>query len=94
MVAIKAALATIRHNQTLDRHDIHFDGDTRYVKFQALWQSKRRFKNEFSIHEFFLELHAAIHDDGNKRFKFYPEVHDNEADINLLELWIAAPRSR
>ena len=64
------------------------------VKFQALWQSKRRFKNEFSIHEFFLELHAAIHDDGSKRFKFFPEIHDNEADINLLELWIAAPRSR
>ena len=94
MVATKAALATIRHNETFDRHDIHFDGDTRYVKFQALWQSKRRFKNDFSIQAFFLELQAAIRNDGSKLFKFYPEINDAEADINLLELWIAAPHSR
>ena len=94
MVAAKAALATIRHNETFDRHDIHFDGDTRYVKFQALWQSKRRFKNDFSIQAFFLELQAAIRNDGSKLFKFYPEINDAEADINLLEVWIAAPHSR
>ena len=85
----KSALAVVRHEVFPDVH-MFFDGNIRYIRFRQLWQSHRRFRNEYTLETFHQTLEAAIRRNGAEMFVFYlPESPPTDYD----QLWVAAPNS-
>ena len=88
----KAALAVIRHEQSFAAEDIYFQNQTRFVKFTKVWNSHRRFRNDFTLETFHQALSVSTRQNGMKTFSFYPQ-HEAMPDIpiNFEQLWVAAP---
>ena len=83
---INAARATIRH-AVFQPEDVYEYNGTRYVKLHAVWQSKRRFKLEISLEDFYQTLLNVRNADRGMMFLFWgdgePRIHD--------KIWVACP---
>ena len=88
----KSALAVIRHESSFAASDTHFDGPTRFVKLDKVWQSHRRFRNDYTIDEFYAILAMDTRKNGNKTFLFFPQ--QDEPFTNFEHVWVAAPVGR
>ena len=88
----KSALAVIRHETSFAASDTYFDGPTRFVKFDKVWQSHRRFRNDYTIEDFYAILAMDTRNNGNKTFLFFPQ---QDAPFTTFEhVWVAAPVGR
>ena len=86
---IKAAMAAIRHDESLSPAAVYEHEGLRYVKLITVWASKRRFRSEINLEGFYLTLKEARHRDRSMMFWFWgdsePRVYEN--------IWVAAPHS-
>ena len=88
----KSALAVIRHETSFAASDTYFDGPTRFVKFDKVWQSHRRFRNDYTVEDFYAILAVDTRNNGNKTFLFFPQ---QVAPFTTFEhVWVAAPVGR
>ena len=88
----KSALATIRHESSFVASDTYFEGPTRFVKLDKVWQSHRRFCNDYTIDEFYEILARDARRNGSKTFLFYPQ--QDEPFTSFEQVWVAAPVAR
>ena len=91
MTIAKSAVAVIRHEQSFRPADTYFEGATRFVKLEQLWNRHRRFKNEVDLPGLYAQLSTASRKNGQPLFKFYPPINRNDDPVDFRNVWVACP---
>ena len=68
MTVVKKAVAACRYEQFPEEH-VYTSGSTQWVKIEKLYESHRRFRSEFDLYGFFLELRTAKQRDNTSLFE-------------------------
>ena len=81
----RSATATIRHETFPEQY---FENGNKFIKVAALYQSHRRFNQEYQLPQFLAALKQSKRSNGNPCFAFWPA--DAEGDVE--DVWVSAPR--
>ena len=91
MTVVKKAVAACRYEQFPEEH-VYTSGSTQWVKIEKLYESHRRFRSEFDLYGFFLELRTAKRRDNTSLFEFYGVPDDVIVHHQYMPgTWVSAP---